>query len=121
MYLHEMFRIQTCYNHILSAAEGFRGQDAMSSKRDYIYHSPASNHNCQALICHDALVFRTFDTCEKHSSWKWQYLQFSFFSLRNIQHLNSVSRIISVTGLYNFKTYSSSESATLLFKGTEPT
>ena len=27
---------------------------AMSSKRDNIYHSPASNHNnCQALICQD--------------------------------------------------------------------
>ena len=24
----EMFRIQTCCNHILSAAEGFRGQEA---------------------------------------------------------------------------------------------
>ena len=26
---------------------------ALSSKRDNIYHSPASNHNCQALICQD--------------------------------------------------------------------
>ena len=26
---------------------------AMSSYRDNIYHSPASNHNCQALICQD--------------------------------------------------------------------
>ena len=26
---------------------------AMSSKRDNIYHSPASNHNCRALICQD--------------------------------------------------------------------
>ena len=26
---------------------------AMSSLRDNIYHSPASNHNCQALICQD--------------------------------------------------------------------
>ena len=26
---------------------------AMSSKRDIIYHSLASNHNCQALICQD--------------------------------------------------------------------
>ena len=26
---------------------------AMSSQRDNIYHSPASNHNCQALICQD--------------------------------------------------------------------
>ena len=26
---------------------------AMSSERDNIYHSPASNHNCQALICQD--------------------------------------------------------------------
>ena len=25
----------------------------MSSLRDNIYHSPASNHNCQALICQD--------------------------------------------------------------------
>ena len=140
----EMFRIQTCCNHILSAAEGFRGQEAtctdpgifvsfylvlslfyslkrssngfiakknililyqgsrggplyseggvsnffwgvqmlisiethirtcyfpgggsgppiplwirtwaMSSLRDNIYHSPASNHNCQAIICQD--------------------------------------------------------------------
>ena len=28
----------------------------------------------------DALVLRTFDTFEKHSSWKWWFLQFSFFS-----------------------------------------
>ena len=26
---------------------------AMSSQRDNIYHSPGSNHNCQALICQD--------------------------------------------------------------------
>ena len=26
---------------------------AMSSLLDNIYHSPASNHNCQALICQD--------------------------------------------------------------------
>ena len=26
---------------------------AVSSKRDNIYHSPASNHSCQALICQD--------------------------------------------------------------------
>ena len=26
---------------------------AMSSTQDNIYHSPASNHNCQALICQD--------------------------------------------------------------------
>ena len=26
---------------------------AMSSYRDNIYHSPASNHNCQALMCQD--------------------------------------------------------------------
>ena len=26
---------------------------AMSSQRDNIYHSQASNHNCQTLICHD--------------------------------------------------------------------
>ena len=26
---------------------------AMLSQRDNIYHSPASNHNCQALICQD--------------------------------------------------------------------
>ena len=26
---------------------------AMSSKRYNMYHSPASNHNCQALICQD--------------------------------------------------------------------
>ena len=26
---------------------------AMSSYRDNIYHSPAANHNCQALICQD--------------------------------------------------------------------
>ena len=28
----------------------------------------------------DALVLRTFDTFEKHSSWKWWFLPFSFFS-----------------------------------------
>ena len=26
---------------------------AMPSQRDNIYHSPASNHDCQALICQD--------------------------------------------------------------------
>ena len=26
---------------------------AMSSKGDNFYHSPASNHNCQVLICQD--------------------------------------------------------------------
>ena len=26
---------------------------AMSSYRDNIYHSPTSNHNCQALICQE--------------------------------------------------------------------
>ena len=28
----------------------------------------------------DALVLHTFDTFDKHSSWKWYFLQFSFFT-----------------------------------------
>ena len=31
----EMFRIQTCCNHILSAAEGFQGQEATSADRNF--------------------------------------------------------------------------------------
>ena len=33
------------------AVHYFPGTWAMSSKWDNKYHSPASNHNCQALIC----------------------------------------------------------------------
>ena len=33
----EMFRIQTCCNHILSAAEGFRGQEAICAFQGFFF------------------------------------------------------------------------------------
>ena len=54
-------------------------------------------HALSGLMTDEVFQMTHFDTFEKHSSWKWWFLQFSFFR-QNIHYLNAVSRTISVTG-----------------------
>ena len=81
----EMFRIQTCWNHILSAAEGFRGQEA------------GGNMRRSSKLCQFYLVLSLFYSLKRGSN--------GFFAEKTILILYQGSRggpLCSVGGCQTF-------------------